>query len=116
MRRMRRALKLMAGLVIFLWLPVGIASSQSSGLLAHIPKNKLNAEFKMARVMYHTNGGGGSHGIYQPWWAIDYPFAEEHFLAALQRLTNVDSSDDSWHLELSDPRIFEHPFLFLQQP
>ena len=102
--------------MIFLWLPVGIASSQSAGQRAHIPKNKLDAEFKMARVIYPTNRFAGSHGISQPMWAVDYPYAEEHFLEALNRLTKVEAADDSWHLELTDPRIFEHPFLFLQQP
>lgn len=116
MPRMHRALKCLSALAIFLWLPVGIASSQSAGLHPHIPKNKLDAEFKMARVMYPTNRYAGSHGISQPMWAVDYPLAEEHFLEALNRLTKVEASDDSWHLELTDPRIFEHPFLFLQQP
>ena len=70
----------------------------------------------MARVKYRTFGGGGSHGIFQPWWAIDYPYAEEHFFAALRRVTNITVSDDEPHLELTDARIFQYPFLFLQQP
>jgi Domain of unknown function (DUF4159) len=76
-------------------------------------------EFRMARVKYKTFGGAGSHGIIQPWWAIDYPYAEEHFLAALSRVTEMDVFKDdpfSDHIELSDPRIFQYPFLFLQQP
>jgi len=44
------------------------------------------AEFHMARVIYKTFGGGGSHGFVEPWWAIDYPVAEQHFLPALRRL------------------------------
>jgi hypothetical protein len=113
---MQRALKLLFAVSVFFCLPVGAASSQSGYFRAHIPKDKLNAEFQMARVMYPTTAYAGSHGIRQPMWAVDYPYADEHFLAALQRLTKIDSSDDTWHLELSDPRIFEHPFLFLQQP
>jgi hypothetical protein len=74
------------------------------------------AEFHMARIKYRTFGGAGSHGIIQPWWAIDYPYAEEHFLIALRRVTNIDTYDDSRHLELTDNRIFQYPFLFLQQP
>jgi len=75
-----------------------------------------DAEFQLARVKYFTRGGGGSHGYYQPWWAIDYPLAEEHFFPALRRTTNVQVADDERHLELTDDRIFEYPFLFLQQP
>src|ERR1043166_5806619 len=48
------------------------------------------AEFRVARIKYATRGGAGSHGIIQPWWAVDYPYAEEHFFAALRRVTNID--------------------------
>ena len=74
------------------------------------------AEFHMARMMYRTFGGGGSRGYSQPWWAIDYPMAEEHFFPALRRLTNLNVAEDSRHLPLSDDRLFDYPFLFLQQP
>src|SRR4249920_1725081 len=66
------------------------------------------AEFHMARMIYRTRGGAGSHGFIQPWWAIDYPYAEEHFFAALRRVTNLTVSDVEDHLELTDSRIFEH--------
>src|SRR5262245_54514425 len=74
------------------------------------------SEFHLARVKYATYGGAGSHGLIQPWWAIDYPFAEEHFFAALRRTTNMTVADVEAQLELTDPRIFEYPFLFLQAP
>jgi Domain of unknown function (DUF4159) len=96
----------------------GIVSTQaqkeigSHDTLGHHP----DAEFQLARVKYATQGGGGSHGYFQPWWAIDYPLAEEHFFPALRRTTNVQVADDERHLELTDDRIFQYPFLFLQQP
>ena len=74
------------------------------------------AEFHLARMIYRTRGGGGSHGFFQPWWAIDYPYAEEHFLPALRRMTKLSVADDSRHLEVTDDRIFDYPFLFMQQP
>jgi hypothetical protein len=74
------------------------------------------AEFHMARMIYSTSRRAGSRGIAQPMWAVDYPQAEEHFFAALRRLTNLSVSEDSRHLELTDERLFSHPFLFLQQP
>ena len=88
------------------------ASAESRDMQGNVPE----AEFQMARVKYKTYGGGGSHGYFQPWWAIDYPLAEEHFFPALRRSTNVQVADEERHLELSDDRIFEYPFLFLQQP
>jgi hypothetical protein len=78
------------------------------------PEQHPGAEFRMARVKYLTFGGGGSHGIRQPWWAIDYPYAEEHFFAALRRVTNITVADRETFVELSDDQIFQYPFLFLQ--
>jgi hypothetical protein len=100
------------------WIPCllcGLAFSQDEAQ-DNYKENIPEAEFHMARVIYATTGGGGSHGYFQPWWAIDYPLAEAHFLAALHRLTSVSTTTDSIHLALSDQRIFDHPFLFLQQP
>ena len=74
------------------------------------------AEFHLARMIYKTRGGGGSHGFFQPWWAIDYPYAEEHFLPALRRMTHMSVAEDSRHLELMDDRIFDYPFMLMQQP
>lgn len=103
-----------AGLIVCLG--AGIGSSQMAIRTRDTDADSPGAEFQMARVIYRTYGGAGSHGLIQPWWAIDYPFAEEHFLAALRRVTNMSVADDSIHLELTDDRIFQHPFLFLQQP
>lgn len=103
-----------AGLIVcFL---AGIASSQMRNGGRDTDADSSESEFRMARVIYRTFGGAGSHGFIQPWWAIDYPFAEEHFLPALRRYTKLSVADDSIHLELTDDRIFDYPFLFLQQP
>jgi uncharacterized protein DUF4159 len=103
-----------AGLILCLL--TGIAGTQFAVRVRDTRAESPEAEFHIARVKYRTFGGAGSHGIIQPWWAIDYPFAEEHFLPALRRLTNVSVDDDEKHLELTDDRIFQYPFLFLQQP
>ena len=79
-------------------------------------ENVPPAEFRVARIKYATNRTAGSRGISQPMWAVDYPQAEEHLFNAVRRVTNIDVAEDSIHLELSDERIFEYPFLFLQQP
>lgn len=71
------------------------------------------AEFHMARLVYASNQG---QRAWRPWWAIDYPEAEFHLTRGLSRLTNLDVADDSRHLRLSDPAIFDYPWLFAQQP
>src|SRR5690606_9674108 len=52
---------------------------------------------------------------FRPWWAIDYPEAEYHFIRGLRRLTRLDSASDSRHLAATDPELFDHPWLFAQQ-
>lgn len=101
-----------AGLLMFLL--ASAAASQGS----HDPRvgKRPDAEFQIARVIYRTNARAGSHGIVQPMWAVDYPLAEQHFLTALKRYTRIDVADDSRHLDLNDERLFQYPFLFLQQP
>jgi hypothetical protein len=102
----------MVGLVVLLG---GIASSQSGDRRRHSSADMPEAEFHLARLVYQTFGGAGSRGFVNPWWAIDYPMAEEHFLPALRRLTGLTVADDSRHLELTDDSIFDYPFLFAQQ-
>ncbi len=113
--RRRFPYKIVAACIV-VGLLTGVAVSQSVRQHRVSADGSPEAEFHMLRVVYKTYGGAGSHGIIQPWWAIDYPYAEEHFLAALSRLTNIDVADDSRQLDLNDIRIFQYPFLFLQQP
>jgi len=77
--------------------------------------DRPDAEFQIARVMYATNARAGSHGTINPMWAVDWPLAEEHFFAALRRYTRIDVAEDTRHLKLTDDRIFQYPFLWLQQ-
>ncbi len=72
-------------------------------------------EFNFARLAYAAYGCAGSRGTCNPWWAIDYPLAEAHFLAALQRMTRVQGTTDSVFVTLDDDRLYDYPWLFLQQ-
>ena len=100
--------------VLLICVLAAAAASQSSydPRVGELP----DAEFQIARVIYRTNARAGSHGLIQPMWAVDYPLAEEHFLPALRRYTKIDVAEDSRHLQLTDERLFQYPFLFLQQP
>src|SRR5262245_56088887 len=93
--------------VFLLLLIAGFASTHASGSKPDTQGDGPEAEFQLARMKYRTFGGGGSHGYFQPWWAIDYPLAEEHFFPALRRSTNIQVADDERHLELMDDRIYE---------
>ena len=73
------------------------------------------AEFHMARLIYGQ--GGASRGGFgrRGWWAIDYPDAEYHFTRGLRRMTRLEVANDSVHLRADDNRIFDYPWLFIQQ-
>jgi hypothetical protein len=96
-------------------LAAGIALSQpwrgSGAPATQLPE----AEFHMARMAYATRGCAGSHGYCNAWWAIDYPYAEGHFLPALERMTRISVAEDSRHLSLLDAALFDYPWLFAQQ-
>jgi hypothetical protein len=97
----------------FLLLLTGADGSQR-----HDPRvgDQPEAEFHLARVIYRTNRRAGSHGYFQPMWAVDYPLSDAHFLRTLERYTTIQVAEDSRHLALTDDRLFDYPYLWLQQP
>lgn len=72
-------------------------------------------EVHMARLVYeHAPQSGWGPG--RAWWRIDWPEAEHHFLAGVDRYTQLDVAPDSVHVSLMEDALFEHPWLFVQQP
>ncbi len=71
-------------------------------------------EFHLARLVFDVNAQHG-WGPGRPWWRIDWPEAEFHFLNGLDRYTVIDHSSDSVHIELHDDALFDYPWLFVQQ-
>lgn len=78
-------------------------------------------EFTWLRGRY-TNYGGfrGGFGGYRGggrgdgWWDTDYPDADVNFLRGVQRYTNIDTNPrNHTFLDLTDPRLFEHIFLYM---
>lgn len=71
-------------------------------------------EFQIARLVFEVNSQHG-WGPGRPWWRIDWPEAEEHFLGGVSRYTMIDSAADSVHVQLHDESLFDYPWLFVQQ-
>ena len=94
----------------------GLASAQFRRQAPEPRGGPPEAEFHMARLAYYAAGCAGSRGWCNPWWAIDYPQAEAHFLPAVERMTRIEVAPDSRHLTLDDDSLFDYPWLFLQQP
>lgn len=87
------------------------ALSQSNTDTSYPPETEL----EIARLIYdhnmHSTWGPG-----RPWWSIDWPDAEQHFIDGVQRYTTINIASDSRHVRLTDDALFDFPFLFVQQP
>ncbi len=71
-----------------------------------------SAEFHFARMIYTDLPQYA--GFRRGWWQQDRPEAEEHFTANLRRLTRV-SAGESVNVRLTDPELFDYPWLYATQ-
>ncbi len=69
--------------------------------------------FRFVRIKYDNAGYRGRWGAT---WAYDYPTAEQNLYTAIERTTVLHLDGDPIVLELTDPRIFEYPILYLCEP
>lgn len=65
--------------------------------------------FTFVRVKYDSYGGRGG-------WLIDYPDSDLNFSLRLQQLTTLKVNPVPVILELTDPRLFDYPFLYMIEP
>lgn len=65
-------------------------------------------EFTFARLVY-------AQSAYDDWprWRADWPEAETHFNAGLDRLTRVDVAPDGVLVRMNDNSIFDYPWLYV---
>jgi hypothetical protein len=67
--------------------------------------------FTFVRVRYRSDGwrrGGG--------WRTDYPDSDLNFSYRLQELTSMEVHPDGRILELTDPELFDYPFIYMIEP
>ncbi len=55
-------------------------------------------------------GGGGGK------WATDYPDSDLNFSYRLHQLTSMEVNPDGLILELTDPLLFDYPFIYIVEP
>jgi len=48
------------------------------------------------------------------WWMVDWPDADEHFSMGVRRLTRV-ATGKPLHLALTDPKLFDYPWIYATQ-
>jgi hypothetical protein len=77
--------------------------------------------FTFVRIQYDSGGGRG-RGRGWGWggggWTVDYRDADLNFSFRLQQLTSlkVDPLDEPRHLRLTDPNLFNYPFIYIVEP
>lgn len=80
------------------------------------PTWKISPQFKhdvftFARIQYDSYGGGwGQH------WSNDYPDCDWNFSVRLKELTSFEVDPDGKVLRLTDPELFDNPFIYMSNP
>lgn len=72
----------------------------------------VHDSFTFVRIKYDSNGsrrGGGG-------WATDFRDADLNFSLRLQQLTSLKVNPEPLVLELTDPRLFDYPFIYIVEP
>ncbi|MBW1916246.1 MAG: DUF4159 domain-containing protein [Deltaproteobacteria bacterium] len=76
-----------------------------------IYRNKLST----GRFDFGGGGrGGGRGGGKGNWWQTDFDDADRNFLRGIRRYTTLDTSSSAYKaMSLTDPELFEYPFLYI---
>ena len=72
-------------------------------------ENFQHDSFTFARVIYDSYGRGWGGGG----WATDAPDSDLNFSLRLQQLTSMKVNPIPVQLRLTDPRLFDYPFLYM---
>ncbi len=65
--------------------------------------------FTFVRIEYDSMGGFGGGGG----WRNDFPDCDLNFSGRLQQLTSMKVDPEAKYLRLTDPKLFEYPFIFM---
>ena len=111
-------------IVLFLLLSISPAGGQEESMLPETlsdPADDRSAqpEFTFVRGKYTNYPGSGGPGygyggVRRQWWETDFDDAERNLLRGLQRYTTMAASSKGYKaMSLTDPALFEYPFLYI---
>jgi hypothetical protein len=72
--------------------------------------------FTFVRIRYSSGYGGRGYGRGGGSWATDYPDSDLNFSYRLQQLTSMEVNPEPVVLELTDPELFDYPFIYIVEP
>lgn len=83
-----------------------------------VPDWEIDEDFKddvftFVRIKYESIGGRGRGG---GGWRTDYRDSDLNFSLRLQQLTSLKVDPEPIVLELTDPRLFDYPFIYIIEP
>lgn len=96
--------------------------SAASDERAGVPIWDANPNFKkdlftFARVRYTDDDRRGwGRGGWRGKWSTDHPASDHNFSLRLQQLTSIQVNPFPEIVDLTDPRIFDFPFLYMIEP
>lgn len=77
-------------------------------------ENHTKDVFTFARVRYNDGYGGRGWGGGK--WSTDYPDSDHNFSLRLQQLTSLKVNPIPEIVDLTDPKLFDYPFLYMIEP
>jgi hypothetical protein len=78
--------------------------------------------FTFVRIRYSSGYGGRGYGrgygrgFSGGNWATDYPDSDLNFSFRLHQLTSMEVDPNGLVIELTDPRLFDYPFIYIVEP
>jgi len=74
--------------------------------------------FTFVRIRYGSYGGGGYYGgrRHGGGWRTDWPASDLNFSFRLQQLTSLKVDPEPRYMPLTDPELFDYPFIYLVEP
>lgn len=117
------ALVSVAGVVVAQWERRGRYGRGGGGYLdgtlptrMGVPEWKNDPEFNkdvftFARIVYRSDRWGRGGG-----WATDWPASDLNLSFRLQQLTSMKVNPESKYFTLTDPQLFDYPFIYIVEP
>jgi hypothetical protein len=115
-------LLLLFQLSLFSFCSAAIAPQQTALFESDLNLATFDPEkFTFVRIMYDSVGGSGESWYpgdrgWIPRWATDHPDGAKNLVWRLNQLTTIQANEGTLLLRLTDPRLFDYPFVFMSDP